>query len=389
MSNEIGAVITGGDFQALAVLRSLAKRGIPVIMLDNEHCISKYSIYKKKFFKAPPLSEHELYLNFLRDLAKKENIKGWIIIPNSDAAVHVLSKYKPILEEYYRIPTPDWNVIQNVYIKKNTYQLAEKNGIPIPETFYPASLEELLEMNLQFPLVIKPSIRDNFYSKVKTKAFLINDQKELIKTYQQVSLVIDKSEILVQEFITGGPNQLYSCCPFFKDGKILTSITAKRSRQHPMDFGHASTFVELVDIPEIAQIAEKFLRSIGYYGFGEVEFMYDINSGQYKLIEVNPRVWGWHSIAIAAGADFPYFLYQDMTEGKFEIPSLLKSLKWVRLTTDTATVIIEILKRKMKIRDYLSSMRGEKVFAVFAFDDPLPFFAELAMLPYLYIRRGF
>lgn len=389
MDDKIGAIITGGDFQALGILRTLAKKNIPIILLDNEYCISKYSRYNKKYFKSPPLSKAESYINFLVDLAMKENIQGWIIFPNSDEAVYVLSKYKHILKEYYRIPSPDWEVIQKVYIKKNTYQLAEKNGIPIPKTYYPSNLKELLELNNQFPLVIKPSIRDNFYSKVKIKAFRINNEEQLIKIYKRVSSIIDPSEILVQEFIPGGPDQLYSCCPFFKEGKIITSITARRSRQHPMDFGHASTFVELVDIPEIPKIAEKFLTLIGYYGFGEVEFMHDVQNGQYKLIEVNPRVWGWHTIAIAAGADFPYFLYQDMIEGKFEIPSILKSLKWVRLTTDTPTVIMEILKGKMKIKDYLSSMKGKKEFDVFAFNDPLPFFAELAMLPYLLIKRGF
>ena len=42
-----------------------------------------------------------------------------------------------------------------------------------------------------------------------------------------------------------------------------------------MDFGHASTFAEIVDIPEIKEISEKFLNLIGYYGIGEVEFMQD------------------------------------------------------------------------------------------------------------------
>ena len=76
---------------------------------------------------------------------------------------------------------------------------------------------------------------------------------------------------------------------------------ARRARQHPMDFGHASTFAELVDIPEIRNIAERFLGLIDYYGLAEVEFMQDPRDGNYKLIEVNPRVWGWHTIAIASG----------------------------------------------------------------------------------------
>ena len=51
MQEKVGALITGGDFQALGVLRTLAKKDIPVIMLDSDHCIGKYSRFKKKFFR--------------------------------------------------------------------------------------------------------------------------------------------------------------------------------------------------------------------------------------------------------------------------------------------------------------------------------------------------
>jgi predicted ATP-grasp superfamily ATP-dependent carboligase len=195
--------------------------------------------------------------------------------------------------------------------------------------------------------------------------------------------------VLVQEYIPGGPNHLYSFCPFFKNGRVLVSIMARRSRQHPMDFGHASTFAELVSIEDIQKIAEKFLGLIDYYGIAEVEFMQDPRSGEYKLIEVNPRVWGWHTLAIAAGVDFPYILYQDMIGDKMEFQLPMNHMKWVRLITDVPTTFLEIIKGKMRISDYLSSMKGRKEFAVFASCDPLPFFAEIAMIPYLWIKRGF
>jgi predicted ATP-grasp superfamily ATP-dependent carboligase len=391
MHKKVGALITGGDFQSLGVLRTLTKKDIPIIMLDSDLCIAKYSRFKKKFFRSPRPSDNQSYVDFLIELAKKENIHGdrWIIFPNSDEMVYVLSKYKNILEEFYRIPTPGWEVIQNVYIKKNTYQLAEKFGIPIPVTYYPDSLEDLVELSLNYPLVIKPSIRDNFYSKVKIKAFRINNKEELVKTYEYVCSIIEPSEVLVQELIPGGPNHLYSFCPFFKNGEVLTSIMARRSRQHPMDFGHASTFAELVDIPEIQEIAEKFLGLINYYGFAEVEFMQDPRDGNYKLIEVNPRVWGWHSIAIASGVDLPYLLYQDMMGEKMDFRLPVDNMKWIRLITDVPTVLSEIIRGRLRIRDYLKTMKGQKTFAVFALNDPLPFLAEVALLPYLWIKRGF
>jgi predicted ATP-grasp superfamily ATP-dependent carboligase len=156
-----------------------------------------------------------------------------------------------------------------------------------------------------------------------------------------------------------------------------------------MDFGHASTFVELVEIPALPQIAADFLRTIGYYGIAEVEFMQDTQTGVYKLIEVNPRFWGWHSLAIAAGVDFPYLWYQDMLGQTLQAKVTRTDLKWVRLLTDVPTVLLELVKGRMSLQNYLTSMRGATTFAVLSRRDPLPFVAEVAMVPYLWMKRGF
>jgi D-aspartate ligase len=389
MSTKVGAIITGGDFQALGASRTLARKGIPVILLDSDLCIGRFSRYTKKFFRSPSPAQVESYVEFLVKLAETNDVQGWVLIPNSDEAVFVLSKNKALLERYFRVPTPDWSVIQHLYIKKNTYQLAEKNGIPIPRTWYPQNLEELLALDIQLPAVIKPSVRDHFYRSTKKKAFLIKDREAMEQTYRYVCSFIDPSEVLVQDFIPGGPNNLYSCCPFFKDGRILTSVMARRARQHPMDFGHASTYAETVRVPEMQAMAEKLLRLVGYYGIAEVEFMRDPRDGKYKLIEVNPRIWGWHTLAIRAGVDFPYMLFQDMIGEKLQAPDPAEHVKWVRLITDIPTVLKEIIRGRMSIGDYLKSMRGPKEFAVLALDDPLPFVAEVLMALYLWIKRGF
>jgi len=128
---------------------------------------------------------------------------------------------------------------------------------------------------------------------------------------------------------------------------------------------------------------------INYYGFAEVEFMQDPRDGNYKLIEVNPRVWGWHTIAIASGVDLPYLLYQDIIGEEMDVRLPIDNLKWVRLITDVPTVLSEIIGGRLRIRDYLKSMKGKKEFAVFALNDPLPFLAEVALIPYLWVKRGF
>ena len=117
------------------------------------------------------------------------------------------------------------------------------------------------------------------------------------------------SKILIQELIPGGPRHLFSFCPLFKDGQVLAGITGRRARQHPMDFGHASTYAESIKVPELEIMGTKFLKAIKYYGLAEVEFMQDPRDGIFKLIEVNPRIWGWHTLAVGSGVDLPYLLF--------------------------------------------------------------------------------
>jgi predicted ATP-grasp superfamily ATP-dependent carboligase len=389
MKNEIGVVLTGGDFQGLAALRAFSRKNIPVVLLDNDHCISRYSRCKHKFIHAPPPSESKAYIHFLLELAVRENLQDWLLIPNSDELVYLLSTHRDVLQKYYRIPVPPWDVIKNVYVKKHTYQLAEELGVDIPRSYFPENEEELRQLDLQYPVIIKPSIRDHLYQKVHVKAYRANDLDELIKIYQNVCQLIDPSEVVVQDLIPGGADVLYSFCPFFKNGEVLASITAKRSRQHPMTFGHASTFAELVSVPELKAPAVKFLQAIGYYGLCEVEFMYDRRDGRYRFLEVNPRIWGWHGLAIAAGVNLPGLLYDDMLGRPLEPCTPVSNLKWIRMTTDIPVVLGEIIKGRMRVKDYLSSMKGAKTFAVFAKNDPMPFIAELVMLPYLAVKKGF
>jgi len=388
-NEKVGAVIIGGHFQGLGILRSLARHNVPIYLLDQELCIGRFSRYAKRFARCPSVRQELLFLNFLTDLARTENIEGWIIYPNDDETVRFLAKYKEQLQEYYRIPTPSWDVVKFTHEKKLTYQLAEESGIAIPKTYYPRNLEELEQLNLEFPVILKPSVKEPFYSKTRKKAIRIDDKEELVREFEKALSIIDGSDIMIQELIPGGPSCLFSVGSLYKDGEFLGKVVARRTRQHPRDFGHATTYAETVDIPELEEIAAKILGQVGYYGLSEVEFMLDPRDGRYKLIEINARPWGWHTLAIAAGVDLPYLLYQDILGGKGLQNGFDKNTKWIRLTTDIPTAIAEIFRGTLKVNDYVNSFRGKKQFAVLSIKDPLPFIAELFMLPYLWWKRGF
>jgi D-aspartate ligase len=116
---------------------------------------------------------------------------------------------------------------------------------------------------------------------------------------------------MVQELIPGGGSQQYSYCAFFRDGEAVGKMVVRRRRQHPLQFGRASTYVETLDIPILEELSERFLRAIDYYGLVELEYKLDPRDSQFKLLDVNARTWGYHSLGVEAGVDFSYMLYAD------------------------------------------------------------------------------
>jgi predicted ATP-grasp superfamily ATP-dependent carboligase len=385
-----GAIIINGNCQGLGLLRSLARQNVPTCLLDRGLCIGRFSRYARRFLKCPDVKEEALFLKFLTDLAIKENLKGWLLYPNDDETVYLLSRYKEPLEEYYRVTTPSWEVVKYAYDKMLTYRLAEQCDIAVPRTWYPRNAEELEQLKIEFPVILKPSIKDPFFGHTRQKAIRVDDRSELMEKYHEAAQAIDQSQtIMVQELIPGGAQGLFSVGSLFRDGGFLAKVVARRPRQHPMDFGHASTYVETVDIPELEVAAGKILRAMGYDGLSEVEFMLDPRDRKYKLIEINARAWGWHTLGIIAGVDFPYLSYLDRLGERVKRNGFAREVKWIHLTTDIPTVIAELFAGRMKFTDYLHSLRGKKQDAVLSISDPMPFIAELAMLPYLWIKRAF
>lgn len=166
-------------------------------------------------------------------------------------------------------------------------------------------------------------------------------------------------------------------------------MVARRVRQHPLQFGKASTYVETLDIPLLEELSERFLRAIDYYGLVEVEYKFDPRSSQYKLLDVNARTWGYHSLGAHAGVDFSYMLYSDQVGLPVTFSKGRAGSAWIRTTTDIPAAISAIFSGETDWRSYFRSVTKCNVEAVFSAGDPLPGVAEVALIPYMAIKRGF
>ena len=387
--DNVGAVVLGGDFQGLGIVRSLGRHGIPVCVIDDECSISRFSHYATHAVRVPDLRDETRAVEAVLETRHRLGLEGWILYPTRDEIVAALSRHRPALADFFRVPTPGWQSIKWAWDKRNTYRLAEELGIPVPQTWYPQDLSDLESIAIEPPLVVKPAIKEHFIYATKSKAWRADSRAELDKRFLEAAAIVAPGEVMIQELIPGDGRQQFAYCAFFKNGRAIGSMVAGRRRQHPPEFGRASTFVETVDLPVLEELSQRFLRAIDYYGLVELEYKLDPRDRQFKLLDVNARTWGYHTLGLQAGVDFPYLLFLDQLGGLAPVCRSQPSVRWIRLVTDVPTCVLEMLWGRLEWREFLRSLKTFEIESVFCREDLLPGLVELALIPYLYVRRGF
>jgi D-aspartate ligase len=110
--------------------------------------------------------------------------------------------------------------------------------------------------------------------------------------------------------------------------------------------------------------------------------MRDARDGVYKLLDVNPRIWGWYTLCARAGVDFTYLLWNMLRGQAVPAVSGCSGVRWVRTSADLPIAISEILRGRLSPRAYIRSLRGPIESAIFAADDPFPGLLEVPLLAY-------
>jgi D-aspartate ligase len=383
-----GGLVIGGDYQGLAIARSLGRHGIPVCVIDDERSIARASRFVGSVVHVPELRSEASTLHALSQAISKHQLAGWVLYPTREENVIAIAANRDALLSELRVPTPGLATVRLAWDKREMYRLADSLSLPIPRTWFPEASADLDQIQMTGPLVVKPAIKEHFFYATHAKAWRADDRAQLASCFQRATDIAGHGEIIVQELIPGGSQEQYAFCALFRDGRAVASMTVQRRRQHPSDFGRASTYVETVSLPEIAESSIRYLRAISYYGLVELEYKRDPRDGRYKLLDVNARTWGYHSLGRAAGVDFPYLLFRDQMGEQIDEVHAPPGVRWIRLATDIPNAIRDIRSGALRSRDYLRSLRGIHTEAVFARDDPLPGMYEVSLLPYLALKRG-
>ncbi len=374
------SVILSGihNVNALGVLRGLARKGIPVILLDvDPHSMVRYSRFISKRLPCPCLNNSEAaFIQFLLELGSRLDHKP-VIIPTGDAEVIALSRNKDSLDAFYRIPVSHIETVDLLVNKKKFFQEMIRQSIPCPKSYFPETIDEArgIATDIPYPFIIKSAYSHEFIKRFQKKVFVIHSPSEFETAVELLHAA--QLEYFLQEIIPG--NSLFLFYSYFNRQSIPLGICGyDKVRQFPRDFG-IGTVCRSTNRPQPIHTAVQFLKSIRYHGLAEPEFKLDPRDGLYKLIEINTRSVTQTLLAKACGIHVEYLAYLDMLRGNVEpLKPATEGVLWIDEINELHYQLSRIRRGLFSFSELSFILEGKKVFAGAAADDPIPIVIGLA-----------
>jgi len=305
------AVVLGLSATGLYAIRELGVAGIPVIGIGTTRQCGAASRYLQHVIIEPDESRR---LVALRKLVSGTVAKP-VLIPTSDQDLEFIIRNSEELAEDFAFQGSYVDGQAAKILDKSTfYRLCDTHDVTYPalHEVAPHELDDLKD-RLSFPVMIKPSrIHDIKAEMAGKKGWVAQDADE----FTRVSKTIPRhaGSLLVQEIVPGPECEITLFTGYFDgNGAVHQPFTCRKLRQFPPGFGSASLVISEEE-PETRQIAERFLRDIGFRGIAAAELKKDSVTGLRKIIEINPRPSLWFSVSTAAGKSVALAAYCDLTE---------------------------------------------------------------------------
>ena len=290
-------LILGGSLQGLACGSSLYKKH------EVSAVTPKLSIRKSRFFRHV-YSDINTSDESLFSLLKQERFD--VLIPINDMNVPFISKNKALIEEKYgvRCGVPDYEQVYQVEDKSRFMAFCETHCVPHPKTrrLTQETLNEAAS-EVGFPALIKPD-----YSVGARGITRVNNIRELNEKYTAIS---DRfGSCTLQELIEN--QDYYYNVMLYRDreGRFLGHTILKIVRMYPIAAGSSSCGIA-VENDELLNICKACLDKLNWVGMADFDVLQRLDNGEYKIIEINPRVPASLRAATISGVNFPEVIALD------------------------------------------------------------------------------
>jgi predicted ATP-grasp superfamily ATP-dependent carboligase/GNAT superfamily N-acetyltransferase len=368
-----------------SAVRSLGSRGIEVHVGDASRlAMSRYSRYCKSFTELPDFFvEPKEYFEAVCQALRKTGAK--VLLPGHED-VKIFSKYRDRLPKGVYLAVPEMDSYNIAEDKLSIVEIARETGCPTAETHQIFSKEQLEEKaeTINYPLIVKARAGNSAKGVriAKNKKELFTNFDELVDAFE-----LDKDRWpILQKFL---PGEAVGVCVVYDHGKCVVSFAEKYLRcKNPNRFG-TSTLREVFKNEELINHAIGIMDKLNWHGVAHMDFVADKDGG-FKLIEINPRLWGALSLAIHSGIDFPYIWYllalgKKCSDSKFNIKSMRS--RWI---VGDAMAFVGLLKA-LELLESIKVFKPELgcVHDDFSFGDPLPFVFEIIDYLTKFVKAGF
>lgn len=292
-------LLFGGGLQSLSIARGLKENNHTIINISGSSSVGKYSNFID-YFHSTELSNatNTEIIEFIN--SHKINI----IIPTEDEYAEWLSHNKVEIENkcQCKVAIEDSKLLHFVMDKGKLMSFCEQNQIPHPHTIDIYSDSQYNDLkNFNFPALIKPNISNGSRGIIKVHNF--EEFKKHIK------YTIDKfGSCTLQEYINN--DHYYNVMMYrYADGRFSPEVITYISRYYPIK-GGSSSFCTTIENKQISTICKKLLEKLNWIGFADFDVL-ENDKGEYKIIEINPRVPASVHAAYISNIDFGSIIVDD------------------------------------------------------------------------------
>ena len=290
--------IAGAPQILVAVIRALARSPDVAIHLltDNPHDPARLSRHLSSYRLLPPGAADADILDRVLDAVAGLTID--VILPSDEQSVRFLSENRGALEQRCAVsPVP---APRTLAVSRDKWLLAEElrsASISSPRTIllqeHPGN-EEIPE-EFRFPALVKHRIGAGGHG------ITLVGRREDLPAVLEKSPAPPASRIL-QEFV---PGYDIDCSLLSQDGRLLAWTVQRGILPGSTAYG-APAGIQFCDNPGPLATASTWASHSGWSGVAHCDMRYDERTGEYALIEVNPRYWRSLLGSLVAGVNFPF-----------------------------------------------------------------------------------
>ncbi len=381
-----GAIVLGADYRGLGIVRSLGRRGVPIWVVRGHHTVACHSRFVERVLDWDADTEHDPGARLLA-LGRSVIPGFWALFPTTDQMTAAIARHRAELSRYFVVTTEREPVVAVGQDKRQSHSLAARNGIGFPRTWLPTGIEDLEEIDADFPLIVKPAVKARANRLTHDKAWKAGDRVELRRRYEDALRLLPADQIMIQDLIPGDGRYQLSYAGVMDRGRPVADVVARRLRQYPRHVGLHSTFVVSVEDGEVEQAAQRLVADLDYTGLIEIEFKRDPRDQSLNLLDINTRAWGWHTLGARSKVDFVHITWQLLQGIPVTPVRVPAGQTWMRLLTDALVAGQDIRSKHLSVREYVRLLARRHDPAVFAADDPLPALADGPRMAYLRWKR--